>query len=352
MKKTIGVAILGGTGYGASELLRFFTQDSEVKIVSVVSSSCAGQAVTDTHPHLSGFYDSPFADSIDFEDLLSHQQAVIFSALPHGQSAKEIMELFPKIHLNGIKLIDLSGDFRLQNQTEHERYYPESKVPQEIRQHFLYGLTELNREKIRTASFIANPGCFATACILALAPLAGSKIQGSMILDAKTGSSGSGRQLKETTHHPTRHANFFAYKPFTHQHDPEIFHALRDLAKSAKELEIALIPQSMPTVRGIFVTAYVNLQTASTQEKMTERFGSFYKESPFVRIKSDSPQLCNVVGTNFCDLSVCMKGTQVVIMLAIDNLGKGMAGQAIQNMNLMLGRDEKTGLWAPALRLI
>ena len=219
-----------------------------------------------------------------------------------------------------------------------------------VRSDFEYGLPELNRERIRGANRIANPGCLATAAILAAAPLADARFRGSLVIDAKTGSSGAGRTPKETTHHPTRHADFRAYKPLAHQHEPEILQALGD--PLGQRIELSFVPQSMAVSRGIFATVHATLAEPMDEQTLVRRYEEFYAGSPFIRVTAGSPTLEDVVGSNFCDLGLAVRGRQVVAMSALDNLVKGMAGAAIQNMNLMCGLDETTGLWTPSLRPI
>ncbi|MDQ2920998.1 MAG: N-acetyl-gamma-glutamyl-phosphate reductase, partial [Acidobacteriota bacterium] len=208
---------------------------------------------------------------------------------------------------------------------------------------FVYGLTETNREAIRGARLIANPGCFATSTLLGLAPLVANElISGRVIVDAKTGSSGSGAKAAANTHHPQRMNSFYAYKPFTHQHVPEIEQELRNVGDWTNEL--VFMTHSLPVARGIFASIYVESKSELTQEQLHSVFAEFYGDSFFVRLVKGSPDINWVKTTNFCDLGFAVRGRQVVVFSAIDNLVKGAAGQAVQNMNLMFGLDEKTGL--------
>ena len=207
---------------------------------------------------------------------------------------------------------------------------------------------ELNREAIRAAGCVANPGCLATAAILAAAPLADAQFGGPLAIDAKTGSSGAGREPKDTTHHPTRHADFRAYKPLAHQHEPEILQALGD--PLGQRIELSFVPQSMAVLRGVFATVHATLAEPTDTGALWQRYETFYAGSPFIRVVVGSPTLEDVVGSNFCDIGVAVRGRQVVVMSALDNLIKGMAGAAIEKMNLMCGLPETTGLWTPSLR--
>ncbi|MCC7290525.1 MAG: N-acetyl-gamma-glutamyl-phosphate reductase [Phycisphaerales bacterium] len=354
--RPIQAAILGGTGYGAGELLRLLTQHPRAEVVSVVTSSQAGQRVDDVHPHLRRFYDVALAERIDFDRLMGGEHAVLFSALPNGSSAPAIDAAVREAdakRAGRLKVIDLSGDFRLKRREAHEAHYAESAWMPQLRDRFVYGLPELLRAPIRGASFIANPGCLASAAILAAAPLACGGFRGAMVIDAKTGSSGSGRQLKETTHHPTRHSDFRAYKPLAHQHEPEILQAWGDPA--GERIALSFVAQSMDVTRGIFVTVHLMLEEATygageDVSTLMNVYREFYADSPFVRVVSDSPTLQDVVGSNFCDIGLARRGGRVIVMATLDNLVKGMAGTAIANMNLMCGLEETTGLWFPSVR--
>jgi N-acetyl-gamma-glutamyl-phosphate reductase len=348
VKEPIHVAILGASGYGAGELLRLLVQHPRATVVSVTSTSRAGQPVHSAHPHLRGFYDLPMAEKIDRQRLLAAEQAVIFSALPHGVSGAALDELLREFDAPQLKAIDLSGDLRLKDATAHEAAYPNSALLPERRKEFVYGLPELNRSQVISARYVATPGCLATAAILAAAPLVGPEFGGPLAIDAKTGSSGAGRMPKDSTHHPTRHADFRAYKPLSHQHEPEILQALGD--PCGQRIELSFVPQSMAVSRGIFVTVHATLAEPTDAEALLERYRRFYAGSPFVRLTSGSPSLEDVVGSNFCDIGVAARGRSVVAMATIDNLVKGMAGAAIQNMNLMCGLPETMGLWTPSLR--
>lgn len=349
MKRDCAVTILGGTGFGAGELLRLLIAHPAAEVVSVVSSSSAGTAISEAHPHLRSFYDTPFDESFSFEKLSGYGSRIIFAALPHGSSSETVAPLYADAVRHGVKIIDLSGDFRLNDSALHEKWYPSSALAPEVRSHFQYGLTELFREKISASHAIANPGCLATASILAVAPLVSAHAPIHIALNLTTGSSGAGREPKATTHHPIRHSNLSAYKPLSHQHMPEIEQALGAIA--GRGVTFSFVPHSIPVSRGIFATAYVKLSSPVTEEEIRKLYRGYFEKSPFVRVlASGSPELQNVVGSNFTDICVSASGTEVVVMAALDNLVKGMAGQAIQNMNLMCGFPETTGLWFPAPR--
>ena len=347
MGKSIGVGILGGTGYGAGELLRLLVAHPEVEVISVTSTSKVGAAVSSVHSHLTGFYDLKFSERLDLERLGKCKHSVVFAALPHGASASGIAELLQHAGAETLKLIDLSGDFRLQSATQRQKHYPEAVASPELRARFVYGLSEINRESIRAASYVANPGCLASACILAARPFAEGGYRGPIVFDAKTGTSGAGRSPSEAMHHPTRHSNSAAYKVLEHRHEPEILQGLGDI--EGERIESTFVPHLLPTARGIFATAHLTLDREASTEELRELYRRFYQHSPFVRVRDGSPDLHDVLGSNFCDVSVFARGKQVVCMATLDNLVKGMAGQAIQNLNLMCGLPETSGLWAPAL---
>jgi N-acetyl-gamma-glutamyl-phosphate reductase len=331
----IKTAIFGGSGYGGAELLRILLFHPSAEIVLVTANEHAGKAVGEVHKNLFGLTDLRFEKAP--EDLSALENIdLAFFALPHGQA----LNLIPQLPKN-VKAIDLSGDFRLSDADAFRQFY---KLEKSARQgDFVYGLTETNREAIKTANYIANPGCFATATLLGLAPLVSNLlISGRVIVDAKTGSSGSGAKAAANTHHPQRANSFYAYKPFAHQHVPEIEQCLKSVGDFTSEL--VFMTHSLPVARGIFASIYVELKKEMTTENLREVYADLYRDSFFVRLVDGSPDINWVKTTNFCDLGFAVKGKSAVIFSAIDNLVKGAAGQAVQNMNLMFGLDEKTAL--------
>ena len=335
--RKIRAAIFGGSGYGGSELLRILLFHPSVEIALVTANEHAGKAVSEVHRNLLGLTDLRFERAPD--DLASIGDIdVAFFALPHGQA----LSLVPQFGEN-VKVIDLSGDFRIDDPEVFKKFYKLDHTAAELQQQFVYGLTETNRDAIRTARYIANPGCFATATLLALAPMVKSGLlAGRVIVDAKTGSSGSGAKPAQNTHHPQRSNSFYAYKPFTHQHMPEIEQHLRRVADLTGDL--VFMSHSLPVSRGIFATCYLETTAGVTNEDLANIYRSFYEGSFFVRLVDGSPDINWVKNTNFCDIAFHSSGKQVVVFSAIDNLVKGAAGQAVQNMNLMFGLGEKTGL--------
>jgi N-acetyl-gamma-glutamyl-phosphate reductase len=331
------IGIFGGSGYGGSELLRILLQHPHVAVQFVTANEHAGKAVSDVHKNLLGLTDLQFVKAPENLESLSDLDCAFF-ALPHGQA----MEIAPKLAQN-VKVIDLSGDFRLSDADVFAKHYGREQTAMEAQAQFVYGLTETNREAIKSATHIANPGCFATAALLGLAPLvANNLLSCRVIVDAKTGSSGSGAKAAANTHHPQRSTSFYAYKPFTHQHVPEIEQELRSIGGWNNEL--VFMTHSLPVARGIFASIYCELKKEMSAADTRAMYENFYRDSFFVRFVDGSPDINWVKTTNFCDLGFASRGRQLVVFSAIDNLVKGAAGQAVQNMNLMFGLDEKAGL--------
>ncbi len=350
--KKIKIAIFGGSGYGGSELLRILLFHPQAEIVLVTANEHAGKAVGEVHKNLFGLTDLRFEKSS--EDLSALENVdVAFFALPHGQA----LSLIPRLPEN-VKVIDLSGDFRINDADVFKQFYKLEHTAADLQTKFVYGLTETNREQIKSANYVANPGCFATATLLALAPMIESGLlTGKIIVDAKTGSSGSGAKAAANTHHPQRMNSFYAYKPFQHQHVPEIEQHLREIGEFSSEF--VFITHSLPVSRGIFASCYLETAENLTDDDVKNIYERFYhpqkskiqnpkskieSDSFFVRIVEGSPDINWVKTTNFCDIAAHSIGKQIVVFSAIDNLVKGASGQAVQNMNLMFGLDEKTGL--------
>jgi N-acetyl-gamma-glutamyl-phosphate reductase common form len=330
------IAIFGGSGYGGSELLRILLFHPNAEIVFVTANEHAGKRVSDVHRNLLGLTELQFSAAP--EDLSGIPEIdLAFFALPHGQA----LDLVPQLP-GGVKAIDLSGDFRIDDDGVFKQFYNFERAS-DLQGNFVYGLTETNRDAIRDAQYIANPGCFATATLLALAPVVKSGLlNGKIVVDAKTGSSGSGAKAAANTHHPQRSNSFYAYKPFTHQHLPEIDQHLKALAPF--ESDLIFMTHSLPVSRGIFASCYMETSVNLTNEDLRNLFATFYADAFFVRSVEGSPDINWVKNTNFCDIGTFSNGKQIVVFSAIDNLVKGAAGQAVQNMNLMLGLEETTGL--------
>jgi N-acetyl-gamma-glutamyl-phosphate reductase len=335
MKLRIG--IFGGSGYGGAELLRILLARPDVEVAFVTANEQAGKSVGEVHRNLYGLTALRFINAPDDLESLPEVDCV-FLALPHGQA----LEIAPRLP-PGVRVVDLSGDFRLNDAAEFLEHYGREHTAVELQSEFVYGLTETNREAIKGARLVSNPGCFATATLLGLAPLvATGQLRGRVIVDAKTGSSGSGVKAAANTHHPQRMNSFYAYKPFTHQHVPEIEQELRRVGDWASEL--VFMTHSLPVARGIFASIYVETTDALTAGDVRAAYENFYRESFFVRVVAGSPDINWVKTTNFCDLGFAVRERSLVVFSAIDNLVKGAAGQAVQNMNLMFGLDERVGL--------
>jgi N-acetyl-gamma-glutamyl-phosphate reductase len=314
----INVGIIGGAGYTAGELLRILINHPYVSISFVQSSSNAGNLVTDVHTDLLGDTTLKFTDQLPLE-----KADVVFLCMGHGRS-KQLIEnhLFPE----KLKIIDLSHDFRLKSMGND----------------FVYGLPELNREGIRKADKIANPGCFATGIELAVLPLAAKGLlKGNIHVNAITGSTGAGQKPSKTSHFSWREGNVSAYKIFSHQHEAEIMQSLKQL-QPEYSYDLNFIPVRGNHTRGIFVTAYTRFD--ETVEKAVDIYSDFYKDHPFVILSGENPSLKQVVNTNKAILYFEKCSGMLIIISLTDNLIKGASGQAVQNMNLMFGLEEKAGL--------
>jgi N-acetyl-gamma-glutamyl-phosphate reductase len=341
-------AIIGGSGYGAGEMLRRLLIHPEVEVARVASIDHVGKPVWLAHPHLTGLTD------LVFEDLAPRDAArgcdVALLALPHKVTAAKVPEL---VEL-GVKVVDMSGDFRLKDAAAYAKFYGNQHPHPELLARFVYGLPELNREAIRAATHVASPGCFATTIELALLPLAraGLLTGATAHVVGITGSSGSGAAPQDGTHHPVRAVNLKTYKPLIHQHTPEILELLA--AAGAPGVELRFTPVSAPLSRGIFVTVYLELAADAVDDKrLAALYDESYRREPFVRRPTTRlPEVAAVAGSNYVEVgfavgeAVSGKRT-VVCFAALDNLIKGGAGQAIQNMNLVLGLDEKLSLQDP-----
>jgi len=344
-RKMINAGIIGGAGYGGTELIKLLLFHPRADLCFVTSRKHAGTKISSVHRFLTGATELKFIEP-EVEKLPSGID-VVFLATPHGTSMRIVSGLIKA--MPGTRIIDLSGDFRLNNPHVYREYYGEEHAAPTLLNNFVYGLPELNRDRIKNARYIANPGCFATGIIFALYPLFKDKlVRGGVCVTAVTGSSGSGEVPREVTHHPIRAKNFKAYKILNHQHIPEIKQFLEE--KSGEEdIEIGFVPQSGPFVRGIFTTASF-YNDSITEAVVKEAFFSHYGNEKFIRLVKDSPEITMVNGTNFIEVSYACKKRFVVSMSAIDNLVRGAAGQAVQNMNIMFGFDEHEGLLYPGMK--
>lgn len=339
-------AILGASGYTGLELLRILANHPEAEVVKATSRQYKGISVSAAFPFLKGFYDGlTFSDPAEYKDIGAD---VVFCALPHGSS----QEVVPEILDSGAKVIDLSADFRLKDETTYIEWYGVHKAP-ELIEKAVYGLPELNRKEIKKAALIANPGCYPTSAILALAPLAAKKLlqQDAIIIDSKSGASGAGRQASVETSFTEVYGGFKAYKVGCHRHTPEIEQGISGVL--GKKTTAVFTPHLLPVSRGILTTAYAKLKKGITTEEALALFEKFYAGEPFVRVMSEGkfPDISGVRGSNFCDIGIYAdKAKKLVIAVsAIDNLVKGASGQAVQNMNIMCGFEETMGLTTTAM---
>jgi N-acetyl-gamma-glutamyl-phosphate reductase len=316
--KKIKAGIIGGAGYTGGETIRLLLHHPNVELVFVHSRSNAGNPLHSAHPDLIGDSDLKFTDSID------QNVDVIFLCLGHGESKKFLQD--NKLG-NSIKVIDLSHDFR------HGDSVPGRD--------FVYGLPEVNREKIQKAANVANPGCFATSIQLGLLPLASKGLLNEVFTTGITGSTGAGQKLQDTTHFTWRANNISAYKTLTHQHLKEISLTLKQLQPSFNG-GLHFVPWRGDFTRGIFVSSIVSANLGLDEVK--KLFKNFYKGHPFTIVSDDTVDLKQVVNTNKCVIGIEKEGDKIVIHSAIDNLLKGASGQAVQNMNLMFGLEETAGL--------
>lgn len=348
----VSVCILGGSGYGGGELLRLLAQHPGIAQIRVISRTHAGKRIGEVHPNLRGVVEAAFEPEPDWTSLAEAETPVVFSAMPHFALARRLAQFedsWAREELaERLTLIDLSGDFRLDEVTAFEQAYGGTHPYPQALSSFAYGLPEWRGSEIAGARRIANPGCFATAIQLALLPLAGEHDLGFVAISAATGSSGSGSGPAHTTHHPTRAHDYRAYKVLAHQHQAEVCRLLQ--VEGARNYQVAFVPHSAPLVRGIFATVQLRLPAwARSGDTLSQRYADFYEKAPFVRVVEGSPRVAAVTGSNFCDLTVFERDGVAVILSALDNLIKGMAGQAIQNMNIALGFPQTSGLSHAAL---
>jgi len=337
----IKVAIYGASGYTGQESLRLLLRHEGIRVTAVTSRRYAGLPVADVYPHFAGLTDLVFADAAP--DEIARQCDLVFLALPHHVSMSAAGPFLEK----GVKVIDLSADFRLRNAGTYEKWYGPHAAP-EILSRAVYGIPELYREQIRPAVLVANPGCYPTSVILGLAPILkkGWIDPATMIVDSKSGVSGAGREPQIGSLFCEVDEGFKAYKIGNHRHTPEMEQELSVLA--GHDIRISFTPHLLPISRGILSTMYATLEKDVTAEDLNGLYRTFYSGKPFVRVckAGTFPNISSVRGSNYCDigLTVDRRTKRVIIVSAIDNLIKGASGQAIQNMNLMCGFSEVAGL--------
>ncbi|MBN2417741.1 MAG: N-acetyl-gamma-glutamyl-phosphate reductase [Deltaproteobacteria bacterium] len=346
----IKVGIIGAGGYGGCGAIEILIEHPEVELCALMAKHETGKPVSDIYPHLRGFCDLMVFDPSD--SACPGDFDVVFYATPDGVGQQYAKGWTDK----GIKVIDYSGDFRFDNPGTYKNYAErigrtvEHASPQLLSK-TVYGLAELHRDEIKKASIVGNPGCFAVSCILGLAPAVKASLidLDSIICDAKTGVSGAGKTPKPTFHYPARYDAINAYKISGHQHVYEIERELGIIA--GKEIKITFTPHVVPLTRGILSTIYGNIIARLNVKEFVNIYKDFYKESEFIRVFGPETPLAStdVRGSNFCNLSINVdkRTGKLIVVSLIDNLMKGQAGSAVQNMNLMFGLDETTGLLKP-----
>lgn len=336
------VAIVGGTGYGAVELIRLIQNHPHVEIEMIISHSNAGNSIHDLYPHLADIVEIPL-EIMDIDEITKRVN-IVFFATPAGVTS----ELIPKFSNKGISCIDLSGDFRLKDPILYEKWYHLPPAPKAALDDAVYGLSEIYKDQIQKAKVIANPGCFPTATLLGLFPLISHrKINlNSIIVDAKTGVSGAGRSVGLGTHFSEVNENVKAYKLGAHQHIPEIEQILS--MESGENVTVSFSTHLIPMTRGIMVTMYADVKEKMNTSELVLLYEKMYQDHPFVRIRKEGifPSTKEVFGSNYCDIGLMVdeRTGRITVISVIDNLVKGASGQAIQNMNIMNGWDVRTGL--------
>ncbi len=338
------VAIVGASGYGGGELLRLLAAHPNARVSVAVSETYAGQPVSAAFPGLAKRSSLVFSRYGDGAEVAACD--VVFLAQDNGKA----MHLVPKLLEAGCKIVDLSADFRLKDTAEYETWYKTLHAAAEVNTEAVYGIPELHREAIQKARLVGNPGCFPTASLLALAPLLVNRLvrPDSLLIDAKSGVSGAGRsKWTQEYHFPELNESLSAYKVAgSHRHTAEIEQEASALA--GQKILLTFTPHLIPMTRGILATCYATLTEKGTREDLLKMYSAFYADAPFVVVREDLPATKQTLGSNMCHigLGVDARLNRVTIVAVIDNLGKGMAGQAIQNMNLMAGFEETAGLEA------
>jgi len=342
----VRAGVLGGSGFAGAELVRRLLSHPEVELVRVCAADHVGEPIAAALPHLEGRTDLVFENPPP--DRAVEGLDVVLMGLPHGAS----IDVVDRVVDRDVRVIDMSGAFRLQDLAAYEHFYGGPHARPDLVERFVYGLPELNRERIKGARFVSSPGCFATSIELALLPFAkNGLLEGSVEVVGVTGSSGAGVTPSPTTHHPTRSVNLRTYRPLAHQHAPEIAAALT--AAGARSLRVEFVPVSAPLARGIFATAFFRVPATAPVATLADLPQQTYENEPFVRVpRGRLPEVVAVSGSNHAEVGVVIgddeKGSRLVTAFAaLDNLIKGGAGQAIQNLNLMLGLPETLTLEDP-----
>lgn len=335
------VSVIGATGYAGAELLRLLNNHPEAEVMYMTSERHTGQPISTIYPHLRGIYDQKLI-SMKEMDKIAAASDVVFIGLPHGHA----MAVGKALEGKNVKIIDLGADYRFADTQIYEAWYKVEHTHKDAKR--VYGLAELYRDEIRTASIVGNAGCYTTASILALAPLVKNNliVLDTIVIDAKSGVSGAGRSANLSNHFPEMYDNFKAYNVGGHRHTPEIEQALSELA--GEKIVLSFTPHLVPMSRGILSSCYAKLKTGVTAEQVDTAYEMMYKEEFFIRLlgRGGYPATKEVRGSNFCDIGwhIDDRVGRVIALSAIDNLVKGAAGQAVQNFNIICGFDEKMGL--------
>lgn len=336
----IKAGIIGASGYAGAELVRLLWMHPYVEVAAISSNSYIGKKISDLYP---GFYQICDMEFISEDEVITNSD-IIFASLPHGLSEPIARRCFE----NNKRFIDLGADFRLEDEADYNMWYKLDYKDPALHEHAVYGLPELFRESIHDALIIGNPGCYPTSIALALAPVleAGIIDETHIIIDAKSGTTGSGKGLSDLTHFPRCNESFAPYKIGQHRHTPEIEQTLSRLC--GKNAHVSFTPHLLPINRGIISTMYVDMKTMMHYDALYDLYEKFYKNENFVRVlpKGAYADLKYIKYSNYCDISIHMdeRNGRIILVSAIDNMVKGAAGQAIQNMNLLFGFEESTGL--------
>jgi N-acetyl-gamma-glutamyl-phosphate reductase len=330
----VRVGIIGAGGYTGSELLRLLCNHQKAEVVAATSRKWKGKEIWKLHRFLKGFYSLRFV-SPELKNL--EECDAVFTAVPHGEAMKYVPQLLDA----GIKVVDLSADYRLDVET-YEKIY--GKRHEGYRK-AVYGLTELHRDEIGKANLVANPGCYSTSTVLAAAPLANEGIVERIIFDSKSGITGAGAEPTNFTHYPNLHEAIIPYRVTNHRHYCEM---VKEMSEFQQGIRISFTPQVFPGSRGILTNAHIFLLEEIDKEETYRIYEKFYDGCYFIRLQ-DEVRLSWVRGSNFCDIAIFIGEDRIVVSSAIDNLVKGASGQAIQNMNVMFGLNERTGLDFPPL---
>lgn len=336
----IKVGIIGATGYAGVELIRILINHPEAELAAVGSVSFEGKPVSDVYPSLYGLCDLKCSSS---EDVIEKSD-IVFACVQHGLS----QEFAAKCNEKGAKFIDLGADFRLEDEEDYKEWYGGVYTHKELHEAATYALPELFRDKIKGREVLANPGCYPTSVALGLAPaLRGGFVEeGNIIIDSKSGVTGAGRGLSDTTHYPNCNEAFSPYKIASHRHTPEIEQTLSHVA--GRDIKVLFVPHLLPVNRGIVSTIYAPMKDGVTLADVRKAYEKAYENEQFVRLMKDGDiaNLRNVRCSNYCDISLHIdkRTNTLVIVSTIDNMVKGAAGQAVQNMNILFGLPENTGL--------